>query len=96
MRFSVRRLLLLVALLGTAFAAYRWLPNELSDAERIRIIQGMTKEEVIRLVGRADTELEFHKGRTYWSYGWGLGAYPIVFDSSGRVVEIGDEVFADF
>ncbi len=85
-RFSIRALLLVMAIIGVSYSSYVWVcKNGISTTSVWRIENGLTKSELIELLGKPH--------RTYptgdWEYDvWGFSGFVLVsFDESGCVAD---------
>jgi hypothetical protein len=88
MRFRLRTLLLVVALFAVVLPTYLWLDRSfVSFAESKQIKSGMTKEEVVKLLGKPLERFEADSIWTYRSTHCTQFGYEllIVFNSDERV-----------
>ena len=95
-RFTLRTLLVAVALCAVAVLIYSWLPDTVTTAELHRVQLGMTREEVRKLLGEPANVLHMQPSPPdnldeawyyFRGYGW-LDAPPAVGFREGRVAYV--------
>jgi hypothetical protein len=85
-RFGLNGLLIGTALLAVAVAIYRLIPNQMTAAERARIVSGMDEKAVLAIADQP-ARIEERDGFVNWWYDYELLAQVAVRFKNGHVVE---------
>ena len=83
LRFSIRSLLIATAILAAFIALYRTATTgRISPSQLDQIQDGMTKDEVIAILGKPADESDIFTNE--WQYGYRFTEVFVVFDGNSR------------
>ena len=87
LRFSIRSLLIATAILAAAIVFYRTaITGRISSSQLDQLQDGMTKDEVIAILGKPADESDISTNE--WQYGYRFTEVFVVFDGQAPVVDL--------
>ena len=85
LRFTLRTLLVVVAICAVGVFVYSWLPNYVTATELNQLRRGMTQEEVRDILGAPDSIVRYRAGNERWNYGF--MSIVVLIDKNGAYAE---------